>query len=756
MINLGRTQNNYTDNSSTVKPATNNRDRYNRYVGYNDIDSFNEILGQLYANTKKDGILIKSNILPPSTQETDKLNSITDIPTEFNKQNIYQILAKLIANNMINFSKFGNKLQIPEIVEVISMVLNDAKQKGALSSMLKSSFISFMCWFSRYSTYELTNILYFGTPTKNEIYWLYMVNRMGCNVNTISCIDDNQKYLKVDTQNKYSNLIMGSKFEPINVDFRTIDVDKYRYQDRVSQILSGNTNLKVVHCEMVSQNEVEKELSMLRDQRLGTSDGVTEPTYYVLLSGFDDEDAYRNMLFNIWKNITNSKKPLILIKDGLEKPNNDDVSIYRNFSRTDTDKMILSFIDTIKVPSSKERTILAKRSFYKLMNAKKSGISSNALFTMCINVCVWFKQCVELLDFNTCDIPVFFLYGNPNLQEYTLMELLNSIGFDILIACPDKQYTESIKKLDTSQSLQVFEYACTGNIKPFPEKLVRAKVATTAYNASKDLDHILYNDGCMFRDRHYSYCNTATLKTTYEEINLIWNAEAKYRPGFASDEHTVTVPNIFAKLNGVPNGDAPKYWKEVQNMITPNSVLYRLTPFFKPIYGINDFTGYFNGTRLDLASIKKNPNINKYAHLPDSVQDLIFQKMQDIIDSKYLKLPYPDVMHLTIKVGTMLPNDVLQLIQNYDFTKEVPKVVITHTNKTPFTAYECILLLLLNFIGFDILIYTPTGYKNIDAFIDIKAFEEYSIGEYIYDIVPPHSLKVPKNKGKLFGIFRKK
>ena len=108
MINLGRTQNNYTDNSSTVKPATNNGDRYNRYVGYNDIDSFNEILGQLYANTKKDGILIKSNILPPSTQETDKLNSITDIPTEFNKQNIYQILAKLIANNMINFSKFGN------------------------------------------------------------------------------------------------------------------------------------------------------------------------------------------------------------------------------------------------------------------------------------------------------------------------------------------------------------------------------------------------------------------------------------------------------------------------------------------------------------------------------------------------------------------------------------------------------------------------------------------------------------------------
>jgi hypothetical protein len=242
-----------------------------------------------------------------------------------------------------------------------------------------------------------------------------------------------------------------------------------------------------------------------------------------------------------------------------------------------------------------------------------------------------------------------------------------------------------------------------------------------------------------------------------DEIDILWHAEAKYRTGFHADDKMVTVPNIFAKLDGIPYGDTNKYLKDIQGKLTPNSIYYRLTPFFKPSYGMNDFTGYFVGTRLDLARIKSDRNVNKYAHLPDHVQDLIFQKMQEVIDSGYLKVKFPDIMHLTIKVGTMLPTNMLQLIQNFDFTKEVPKLVVIHSTKSQFTVYECILLLLLNFMGFDILIYTPTGYKNVESFLDNRAFEEYNIGEFQYNLTPPN-MKIPKAKStnKIFGIFRKK
>jgi hypothetical protein len=60
-------------------------------------------------------------------------------------------------------------------------------------------------------------------------------------------------------------------------------------------------------------------------------------------------------------------------------------------------------------------------------------------------------------------------------------------------------------------------------------------------------------------------------------------------------------------------------------------------------------------------------------------------------------------------------------------------------------------------MGFDILIYTPTGYKNVESFLDNISFEEYNIGEFQYNLTPPN-MKIPKAKStnKIFGIFRKK
>lgn len=756
MINFERQQRNTSNINSGATPVPSNNQKYNRYVGYDSESAIRDIITKLYINTKKNGILIKTPIAKPSNPETAKIMELITIPNDITQEYIYNALAKLISNGILNFSKFGFNGKIETIASIIYSVLEDSKQKGALSSMLKSSFSNFICWFIRYNTYELTNILYMGTPTKNEIYWLYIMNCIGCEVSTISFIDDTNEYLKTDTQDKYSNLIKGSIFNPLTIDFKSINVDDVLLADKMNEIAQQVSSVKISHIEISSPNQVEQELGSLRSQRIGTSDGVTQATYFVLLSGFDDEDTYRNMLFNIRKNITNSAKPLVFIENGLDKPSYDEGLEYYNINRNNPTSMIMEFISRINVPTSKDRTILAQKKFISIMNSKKNTLSNNALFGLCVNVCVWFKQCVELINFNMSDIPMFFLYGNPNEHDFTLMELLSSVGFDILIACPDKTKAEGIKKLNTNGTMQIIEYHNTSNIKDFPTQLVRAKVATTAYNASRDLDNILYNDGCMFRDRHYSFCQTVTLKTTFDEIDILWNEESKYRPGFASDENTVTVPNIFAKLDGVPMGDTNKYVKDIQNKLTPNSMGYNLVPFFNPKYGLNDFSKYFNGINLDLAKIKLDNNVNKYMYLPDHVQDFIFCKMQEVINSGYLKIKYPDIMHLTIKVGTLLPPDILKLVQNYDFTKEIPKIVVVHANRNPFSVYECIYLLLLNFLGFDILIYTPTGYKNIENYIDSRAFEQYNIGEFNDKVIPPR-LKVPKAKKNTgFGFFRKK
>jgi hypothetical protein len=758
LINFERNRQSSTHENPREVDLTANFDtsRYNRYVGYDDLKSFKNMVVKLYIDTKKSGMFIDKPIPSPSKPEIDKFQDVIGNIQNVDDRNVlYSMVGKLISTSTVDFSNFGGISDVQVVSDTMYDILQDAKQKGALSNMLKNSVITLVCWFIRFSNSKIDNILYIGTPSKNEIYWLYIMQRLGCRVTTVSYVDDTAKYLKTDTQGKYSNVILGNKFNPINIDFKEVNTDEYLFDDKTKAITSKSCGLTVTRLDMSSSNNIESELEMLRGSRLGAIPNVNEPTYFVYLSGFVEEDAYRNRLFNIWKDVTNSPKPIILIKNGLEKPTYDEGIRYYSISRNNAYSMILSFVDTLEVSTSNDRTILAKKKFIEIAMEQKDNLSTNALFTLCVNVCVWFKQCTDLIDFTCSDIPVFFFYGEVNSHEFALMELLSAVGFDILIACPDKSKLDSVQRLDVSKCVQVFEYPNSGSIKEFPNQIVRAKLSTTAYNTSRDLDTILYNDGNMFRDRQYHFCQTVTLRTTFEEISLLWTADSKYRPGFHSDENTVTVPNIFAKIEGVPYGDTGKYWKDIQSMLTPNTVFFRLTPFFKPTYGQTDFSGYFNGNRLDLARIKGNPNVNHYMHLPDHIQDFIFQKMQEVVDSGYLKVQYPDIMHLLIRVGTTLPNNILELVQNFDFTKEIPKLVVIHVSKNQFSVYECIQLLLLNFLGFDILIYTPTGYRNIENFIDLRAFESYNVGEYQYNIAPPN-MRIPKPKSKKFSFFKKK
>ena len=102
----------------------------------------------------------------------------------------------------------------------------------------------------------------------------------------------------------------------------------------------------------------------------------------------------------------------------------------------------------------------------------------------------------------------------------------------------------------------------------------------------------------------------------------------------------------------------------------------------------------------------------------------------------------------------------LQIIQKFDFTKDIPKIVIVSAGQKTFEAPECILLTLFNLIGFDIIVFTPTGYKNLEAFIRPEAFQEFIHGEFKYDFRPQNLAlpkEIPQEKTSLFErIFKGK
>ena len=61
--------------------------------------------------------------------------------------------------------------------------------------------------------------------------------------------------------------------------------------------------------------------------------------------------------------------------------------------------------------------------------------------------------------------------------------------------------------------------------------------------------------------------------------------------------------------------------------------------------------------------------------------------------------------------------------------------------------------MLCDLIGFDVLVYTPTGYKNLETFVSSDAFEEHIMDKFLYDTEIP-KFKIPSEE-KTGGLFSK-
>ena len=135
--------------------------------------------------------------------------------------------------------------------------------------------------------------------------------------------------------------------------------------------------------------------------------------------------------------------------------------------------------------------------------------------------------------------------------------------------------------------------------------------------------------------------------------------------------------------------------------------------------------------------------------------------MQEALDSGLLLLDPAEIVPLVLYVGLNIDREILKILQKYDFTKDIPKIIIIDTIEDTFSKVECIQLVLYNLLGFDILVYTPTGYKNLETYISTNAFETFTMNEFMYNVrIPrfkiPDSVPEPKNNDGFFGKLFKK
>ncbi len=527
-------------------------------------------------------------------------------------------------------------------------------------------------------------------------------------------------------------------------------------------------NKKLVQTVTTSAETLGKDIFESHTDRLSSRGGhfTAEqliPVYFAALVGTPMEKSeqaeFNNMLYSLREDLIKSPKLLFYIEYEMSPPSQEELSAFEGMDTSDSKKLLEALTEKINIPCDDVRTRLAKETLPLFLK----NMSGEAMLETARTLIIRMNRCFGSEEYKNghSEIPVLIYYGGIDPGGVMFLHFMSRLGIDVLYICSSKAPIPVLSRNNLEGRMQIFELSGSSPVAPYPDKLVRTKLATVAYNASKELDGILYSGDTMFRDFQFDDMQSVTLSTTYDEIDILWHQQAKYRTGFAVKDGKVTVPTIFAKISGVNGGNLNDYWDGLKQKLSPYTRLIHKSPSYRKYAEsqLDVYKPYYDGTKIFADKLKNSP-LNKYSFLSDSLQLLIFGKMQEAVDSGFLTLPESELVPMVIYVGTNIDREILKLLQKYDFTKDIPKLIVIDVIEDTFSKVECIQLVLYSLLGFDILVYTPTGYKNIETFVSDTAFETHVMNEFKYNVHIP-KFRIPdsvpgQDDGGLFGkLFRK-
>lgn len=484
------------------------------------------------------------------------------------------------------------------------------------------------------------------------------------------------------------------------------------------------------------------------------------PVYFALIFGCEENaDTYSNFLFSLKDDIKKTTKPFAFIDSPLDPPDENALLTFSGIDRSATGSVISGLCSMISIKADPVRTLIAQKALGDMLSMSRTEMfDAGAALVYKLNL-IANGICVS----DSGEIPMIMYYGNPTPEDIFFLCFAQRCGFDVICVSPDKSCLSAFERCPFADKLQKLQLPASRAVMPFPQKMVKAKIATVAYSAERELDTALYGGDTIFRDRQFEKMDSAVLKTTLDEIFILWDQPAKFRSGFAVRGDRVVVPTIFAKINGVDDGDLKSYWRQVEEMITPLTTYIIKSPSYKrpPSSMLSAYSRYISGTSIDTAALMKSP-LNKYEFLSEPLQELIFEKMQAAASDRMLETDDPtEAVCYIIHAALNLDRTVLRNLQKYDFTKDIPKFIVADSIEEPFSKLECAQLLLLSYLGFDVLVLSPSGYRDIEAYVSNDAFETHTLNEFKYNVsVPrfktPDEAKYQKQKNGLFKkLFRK-
>lgn len=719
-----------------------------RINGYNE--QINTFIMKYYEAARKYGVIIEGRIPNPSEGNLAYYNEI--MGADFSLDNGF------ISNGLKKWLPRMNDYQRNAVSSAIFDTLSDLKNNGKSESVLKNTYVKFMCWL--YYKFEriigqlgadaVPKVMYEGDISSYELMLIRVLVGAGCDVVLLQYNGD-ENYLKLDPQSLYSENLNISNMGRFPDGF---DLKKVR-QD--IQTALNNERLYGTRPTVVNCTNAWIDGKGLDDFKVPVLSRGNNPELfyncYCRINGVDSKATYLSDLYQFQLEIKTNERRLVIIDNEIPQPDTTEINGIRRNNYLNTEQMIQDLsINLQQYSQNIELQRLMVKSFVDVMleESKAQDMNLHKLTNKAVYLLCWLRRYYDQLfsKWKMPELGVFiYLGGCKTDSESLFIKFLARLPVDVLILVPNLNTKCSL----TDSLLFEVNYRDSLVVDNYPHEASEIQMGTVAYYAERELDDIMYQDSGMYRNRQYDKATAVSLRTMYEEIVLLWHQEMKYRPNFSTAGDMVTMPVIFAKVSGVKDKDKSAYWLSIRQLITPETVIVGKRALVNP-YAPNPFkdsaTEFLINGKLQRDVIKKHKSY-KFDVLIEEVQERILDKLQLLIDQKNIKGTFEDgTEYLIVSTILNLDRDLVRSIQNFDFTKMNPKVIYINTTEKSISLEDTIVLAFLNLIGFDVIFFVPTGYRTVDKYFNKKIMDEHQIGDFMYDLTIPRLTAAPPPQTK--------
>lgn len=707
-----------------------------RVAGYSgEVAAF---LTQYDQAARTNGVVIEGRIPNPDPKQLDYLAEMMGSD--------FQLDAGFLTQKLTRWLPRLTGVQREAVVTAMTATLQDLQAHGKNENMLRNAYIKYMCWLyykferilGRLGGDELPKILYDGTVSSYELQLLVILARAGADIVLLERAGD-AGYLRCDPTSQYAQLYQAPGLTPFPADFSLRQLREQGRQQAERQKLYG-APAGIAPCTNAWMKAPDGK-EILTAVRARGDDPKLFYNAFVVQYGVEDKLLFPSDMVAFYQQLKREGRKVCLENGRLPPPTPEEIAAVRRRNHQTAEQLAADLAANLQYPNNQQLQTLMRQAFLDVVleEDKAVGGNLNRLLNKAVYLVAWMKRYQKDLfqNWQAPEVSVFLLFGAcSGDNEALFLRLLAKLPVDVLVLLPDLNAPCVLKDpalldLHKEHSLPMTD---------FPVEPSQMRVRTAAYQAEREMDSILYQNTGLYRAKQHQKAEAVTLQTMYEEIGLLWDQELKYRPGFAAEGDTVTVPVLLEKICGIKDGPILPYWLEIKKLVTPETTLVTKLPWqtgleanpMKPYA-----TQFLRQGRLQREKIKQHKDY-PYGILRPEIQDYLLDKLQVLLDEKLIAGTYQNGTEYTI-VSTILglPKDLLRRIQNFDFTKKNPKLIIISTTEETLSLEDSILVAFLNLVGFDILFFVPTGYQSIEKYFQKPFANEHQLGPYRYDLQVP-------------------